>query len=85
MEVPMLLPALLSTLLPSTLILTDEPPEVYYPPVQELDLDGAEVRATLNGPQIQPVFEVGKMAFAPLIRLRVSFNEELEQSAGEVR
>ena len=81
----MLLPALLSTLLPSTLILTDEPPEVYYPPVQELDLEGAEVRATLNGPQIQPVFEVGKMAFAPLTRRRISFNEELEQSAGEVR
>ncbi len=81
----MLLPALLSTLLPSTLVLTDAPPEVYYPPETEIDLEGAEVRATLNGPQIQPVFEVGKMAFAPLIRLRVSFNEELEQSASEVR
>jgi hypothetical protein len=81
----MFLPALLGTLLPSTLILTDAPPEVYYPPVQQLDLEGAEVRATLNGPQVQPVFEVGKMAFAPLIRLRANFDEELEQSVPEVR
>lgn len=80
----MILPALISVL-SSNLLVTDEPPQVYYPPVQELDLEGAEVRAELNGPMVRPVFEAGKLAFVPLIRLRSNFDEEMSQSVEQTR
>lgn len=81
--------ALVSVLLPTWSPVEAEPPakepEVKYQPVTEIEWEAFEVQATLNGPSMTTVFEPGRIAFSPLIRLRANFNTELEASAHEVR
>lgn len=87
MLMPMLLAALTNPL--SFLVAdNDEPaqePAVIVKPVTLVDFDEQKVNGEVVRPQIAPIFEPGKLSFAPLIQLRDNFNPELTGSVAEVR
>lgn len=56
-----------------------------YKTVTEIDLEGANVRAGIEGPTGEFVVEPSRGAFNPLIRLRVNFNDEVSASVNTVR
>lgn len=63
----------------------DAPPTVIVKPVTEIEFTGAKVNGNVVGPEATPVFEPGRLTFAPLIQLRSNFTPEMVQSVGEVR
>ena len=55
------------------------------PRVVHLDLDGAEVTATVTRPSVKWIGERPRPQFNPLIRLRTEFVAEMRDSIDEVR
>lgn len=51
----------------------------------ELELEGAEARATVNGPSMTYIGERGKPQITPMIELRQDFNTEMDASVNDVR
>ena len=58
---------------------------IIYQDITELDLEGSDVQAGVNGPQLGFHLEPKRAQFAPMIRLRVDFNQEMSSSTNEVR
>ena len=64
----------------------DAPQPTYiYPKETHIDLTGADVTATTEGPSIGYAFEPAHNGFNPLIRLRANFEPEMMQSLDQVR
>ncbi len=59
--------------------------KIRYQDVTHLDLEGADVNAPIQGPEIHMLPERVRARFNPLIQLRVTFNDALEESVDEVR
>ena len=58
---------------------------IIYQDVTELDLEGSDVQASVDGPQLGFHLEPKRAQFAPVIRLRVDFNQEMSSSTSEVQ
>ena len=58
---------------------------IIYQDITELDLEGSDVTASVDGPQLGFHIEPKRAQFAPMIRLRVDFNQEMSSSTTEVR
>lgn len=56
-----------------------------YKTVTEIDLEGATLQASMVGPTGGIVIEPPRATFNSLIRLRVSFNDEVSESVDLVR
>jgi len=66
---------------------TEEPelPTIVYKDITELDLEGAQVDATLIGPQIALTTGWAVRHHESLIELRSNFNPEMAASATQVK
>lgn len=63
----------------------DDEKKVIYKSMTEIDFEDLEIEGALQRPQSALVLERKKASFNPLIKLRVNFNEEIEESVQEVR
>ena len=63
----------------------DDEKKVIYKSMTEIDFEDLEIEGVLQRPQSALVLERKKASFNPLIKLRVNFNEEIEESVQEVR
>jgi len=66
----------------------EEAPEgsnVVYKSKTEIDFEGLDVNGELQKPQSALVLDRKKASFNPLIKLRLDFNQEMEQSIDEVK
>jgi hypothetical protein len=63
----------------------DEGKKVIYKSTTEIDFEDLEIEGILQRPQSALVLERKQASFNPLIKLRVNFNEEIEDSVQEVR
>lgn len=59
--------------------------KIVYKQKTEIDFEGLEVEGILQKPQSALVLERKKASFNPLIKLRTSFNEEIDQSTDEIK
>ena len=59
--------------------------KVVYKSKTEIDFEGLNVDGELQKPQSALVLDRKKASFNPLIKLRLDFNEEMEQSIDEVK
>lgn len=59
--------------------------KVIYKSTTEIDFEDLEIEGVLQRPQSALVLERKQASFNPLIKLRVNFNEEIEESTQEVR
>ena len=59
--------------------------KVVYKSKTEIDFDGLNVDGELQKPQSALVLDRKKASFNPLIKLRLDFNEEMEQSIDDVK
>jgi len=64
---------------------SDDEKKVIYKSMTEIDFEDLEIEGALQRPQSALVLERKKANFNPLIKLRVNFNEEIEESVQEVR
>jgi len=64
---------------------SDDEKKVIYKSMTEIDFEDLEIEGVLQRPQSALVLERKKANFNPLIKLRVNFNEEIEESVQEVR
>lgn len=64
---------------------SDDEKKVIYKSMTEIDFEDLEIEGILQRPQSALVLERKKASFNPLIKLRTNFNEEIEESAQEVR
>ena len=62
-----------------------EIPETVYKPVTEIDMGGAEVTASVEGPDGVRVKERQAAVFNPMITLRTDFTPELRHSVSEMK
>ncbi len=58
---------------------------IIYQDVTLMELDGAELNAPVQGPEIHMLPARVSARFNPMIRLRVTFNDSMEDSVDEVR
>lgn len=58
---------------------------VTYKQKTEIDFDDLEIEGALQKPQSSLVLERKKANFNPLLKLRTDWNNEIEQSANEVK
>jgi hypothetical protein len=63
----------------------EEDRKVVYKSKTEIDFEGLNVDGELQKPQSALVLDRKKASFNPLIKLRLDFNEEMEQSIDEVK
>ena len=63
----------------------DDEKRVVYSSKTEIDFEDLEIEGTLQKPQSALVLERKKANFNPLIKLRLNFNEEIDESVQEVR
>ena len=63
----------------------DDEKKVIYKSMTEIDFEDLEIEGVLQRPQSALVLERKKASFNPLVKLRVNFNEEIEESVQEVR
>ncbi len=67
-------------------VLTDElGRQIIYQSITEIDIEGANVTATVDGPEIGLHIEPKRAQFAPMIQLRTDFNQEMSVSTNEIR
>ena len=59
---------------------TAEAPTVQYASETQIDFEGLDVTAEIQAPDGRVVFERRAAEFAPMIRLRTDFNEEVAVS-----
>ena len=71
--------------LASVAIAGDGDDKVVYKSKTEIDFEDLEIEGILQRPQSALVLERKQASFNPLIKLRVNFNEEIEDSVQEVR
>ena len=75
-------------LLVATALAGDENKEegrVVYKQKTEIDFEDLEIEGVLQKPQSALVLERKKASFNPLIKLRTSFNDEIDQSTDEIK
>jgi hypothetical protein len=63
----------------------EEDRKVVYKSKTEIDFEGLNVDGELQKPQSALVLDRKKASFNPLIKLRLDFNEEMEQSIDDVK
>ena len=71
--------------LASVAIAGDGDDKVVYKTKTEIDFEDLEIEGTLQKPQSALVLERKKASFNPLIKIRVDWKEEVEQSVDEVK
>ncbi len=79
---------LLSLLITPSLALAnegEEEPKVVYKQRTEIDFEGVEIEGELVKPQGQLVLDRRHAKFNPMIKLRVDFDQEMEDSVKEVK
>lgn len=59
--------------------------KVVYKSKTEIDFEDLEIEGALQKPQSALVLERKKASFNPLIKIRVDWKEEIEQSVDEVK
>ena len=62
-----------------------EIPATVYRPVTEIDMGGAEVSATADGPDGARIKERQYAVFNPMVTLRTDFTPELRRSVSEMK
>ena len=72
-------------LLASIAIAGEGDDKVVYKTKTEIDFEDLEIEGTLQKPQSALVLERKKASFNPLIKIRVDWKEEIEQSVDEVK
>lgn len=63
----------------------DEDGKVVYKSKTEIDFEDLEIEGALQKPQSALVLERKKANFNPLIKLRISWEEEIAQSVDEIK
>lgn len=63
----------------------EEEPKVVYKQRTEIDFEGVEIEGELVKPQGQLVLDRRHAKFNPMIKLRVDFDQEMEDSVKEVK
>ena len=59
--------------------------KVIYKQKTEIDFEGVEVEGELVKPQGALLLDRQRASFNPLIKLRLDFNEEMQQSVDEIK
>ncbi len=58
---------------------------VQYKKVTQIDMEGAHLGGTLQGPEGKSILERRAAKFNPIIKLRSDFNDQTAESVDEVR
>lgn len=69
----------------STPALAQDDEKIQYKSRTEIDFEGVEVAGELVKPQGALLLDRKRANFNPLIKLRVDFNEEMDQSVNQVK
>jgi len=63
----------------------DEDSKVVYKSKTEIDFEDLEIEGVLQKPQSALILDRKKASFNPLIKIRVDWKDEIEQSVDEIK